>query len=122
MTNEERIQRSNIIGVQCETEKFERYTISVTPEQAALIKGEWISVNERLPKDGQVILCIFSSDGYIDGELKTQEYNSPCIGKYIEGDKYWFCENVYGDGECKVVTRPAYWLPCPCFSHIVKEE
>lgn len=54
---------------------------------------QWISVDERLPKDDETVLT-YSSYGYV-------------LAYYSEQDRMWFAYGNYGD------INPTHWLPIP---------
>lgn len=67
--------------------------------------SEWISVDDRLPKEGQEVLFL------------AEDYTSPmiCFGALRENSEYAFYDYsvVYSDGEYGECHNVTHWQPLP---------
>lgn len=67
--------------------------------------NEWISVKDRLPKQGELVLCYNIRRSIV-------EHNKPFIGKYIGGS---YSEEVYAfvNIDRNMATGTTHWMPLP---------
>ena len=75
--------------------------------------NEWISVNDKLPSegDGTVLICMPDVFPYNEKEhfVNAKHDNRVCVGKYSEYSDVWY----FGDFNGMRETRPTHWMPLP---------
>ena len=78
--------------------------------------GGWISVKDRLPEDGEmVIVAIFGHDVIVQHEGETLEmainrtlqHKRVTVG-FLDEEGFW-----YGADGYPMIVQPSYWMPLP---------
>lgn len=72
-------------------------------------KNPWISVEDRLPEDEQVVFCIYNTEKF-NGKLRLG-VNIATFHTELDGKK-----NIFVSWDCEI---PKYWMPIP---ELRKEE
>ena len=85
---------------------------------------EWISTEDRLPENGEKVLCIYGFRFASNPKNKFSLKKEPIIGMYISNEEKWYavdsvfcfgdsCNEITGDRDNNKTHEVKYWMPLP---------